>query len=139
MSARDKQLIQSTDAADMESLRKVANDIFSNLYLRIEALEALKGVTVLPDIVFETTGTVGRGTKPFNGGMKVQATGFTPTGVMILSLDKVRGAGAAPSGALSIYWHFASGPGGQGSIVIDYVTGLAINTQYRMRLGVTRG
>ena len=138
MSARDKQLIQSTDATDIESLRKVANDIFSNLYLRIEALEALKGVTVLPDITFETVGTVARGTKPFNGAMKVQAAGFTPTGVQILSLEKTRGAGAAPAAATSIYWHFASGPNGQGSIVIDYVSGLAINTQYRMRLGVTR-
>lgn len=132
--------LQSSDVKEPEQLRKVLNQTLLELCARLEALEAAKGVYVLPEVRFETGGAVSPTDAPFaSGGVRVTCP-FSPTGLVLLRLQVERPASQAISSLPSdVKWHFGAGPqAGDGLIIIDYVTGLLTNTSYRMRLGVTR-
>ncbi len=139
MTAKRPQL-QTSDVTDPERLRTVLNTDFLELYARLEALESVKGLTVLPEISFETGKGLLPTQPPFSkasGGVRVTCP-FSPTGLVLLRLETVRSQAisALPS---DVKWHFAAGPGaGDGVLHIDFVTGLLIDTAYRMRVGVTR-
>lgn len=137
MTAKRSQ-IKSSDAQDPESLRSVLNELLLELYSRLEALEAVKGLTVLPPVSFETGASLGPTVAPFlSGGVRV-ACPFSPTGLVLLMLETVRSPSVS-SLASDVKWHFASGTGpGDGVLHIDFVTGLLASTSYRMRVGVTR-
>lgn len=134
--------IQSQDAKEPERLRVVLNQALLELCARLEALESAKGITVLPEVEFMTGGTLAPTSAPFaNGGVRA-ACPFTPTGLVLLRLQPVITSGAgAPTSSLAsdVKWRFSSGPQAEGGVVVvDFVTGLAVNTRYSMRLGVTR-
>lgn len=139
MTAKRPQL-KSADVADPESLRTVLNESLLDLYSRLEALEAVKGITLLPPISFETGASLGPTVAPFSlasGGVRVTCP-FSPTGLVLVMLETVRSPSVS-SLASDVKWHFASGPGsGDGVLHIDFVTGLLVSTSYRMRVGVTR-
>lgn len=139
MSAR-RPRVQSSDVNDPERLATTLNDVFLDMATRIEALEAVKGVFLLPEVSFETGASVGPTVAPFSfasGGIRITCP-FTPTGLLLLRLEDVRG-GTASSLASDVKWHFAAGPiAADGVLHVDFVTGLAVNTSYRMRVGATR-
>lgn len=139
MKAKRPQLQQS-DVSDPQRLCVVLNETLLELTARLEALESVKGITVLPEVTFETGGAL----SPTSGVWSIAAGGvrvtcpFSPSGVILLSLQTVRGQ-TVSSLASDVKWHYASGPGAAvGVLHIDFVTGLLINTAYVMRLGVTR-
>lgn len=138
MKAQRPQL-QSSDVKEPERLRVVLNQTLLELCGRLEALEAAKGITVLPEIRFESDAVLAPNTGPFaNGGVRVTCP-FTPTGLVLLRLETLESQ-AISSLASDVKWHFAAGPqAGDGVVIIDFVTGLTKNLAYRMRVGVTRG
>lgn len=143
MSAQRTQF-QADDVSNPENLRRVLNDYALDIATRLEALERLKGLTVLPEVTFETGAAIGTSTAPFTqdgAGLRVSCP-FTPTGLVLLSLVRTMPAGAAVSGSASdVKWHYAAGAAGgagDGAIHIDFVTGLSVSSRYVMRLGVTR-
>jgi len=133
---------QADDVADPENLRRVLNDFLLDTTTRLEALEQARGMLVLPDVTFETGGAVAAGTAPFTAdgaGVKVTCP-EAPTGVVLLSL-RTTGSAAISANASDVKWHYAAGASsgaGDGVLHIDFVTGLAINSRYLMRLAVTR-
>ena len=137
MTAKRSQ-IKSADAQHPESLRTVLNELLLELYARLEALEDVKGLTVLPPVSFETGASLGPTVAPFLGGGVRVACPFSPTGLVLLMLETARNPSVS-SLASDVKWHFASGTGsGDGVLHIDFVTGLLVSTSYRMRVGVTR-
>lgn len=130
--------LQSSDVKEPEQLRKVLNQTLLELCSRLEALEAAKGVYVLPEVRFETGAAVSPTDAPFaSGGVRVTCP-FSPTGLVLLRLETLESQ-AISANATDVKWHFAAGPSsGDGVLIIDYVTGLSTNLAYRMRLGVTR-
>lgn len=132
--------LQAADVKEPVQLRRVLNQTLLELCARIEALEAAKGITVLPEIQFEIGGALAPTSSPFlNGGLRVTCP-FTPTGVVLLRLQPIWTAtGTPPLSVLAsdVKWRFAAGRGG-GDVIIDFVTGLTTDTRYQMRLGVTR-
>ncbi len=140
MSAQRPQL-QTTDVSDTERLRRRLNDILVDLCLRIEALEANKGLVEL-EVQFETGAAIAVGTAPFTqdgAGVRCSCP-FTPTGLVLLRIDRVMPSGVAiPTTPSDVKWHFAAGPrAAEGALHIDFVTGLSINSRYVLRVGVTR-
>lgn len=140
MSAQRPQL-QADDAADPERLRRVLNDVLLGFAQRLESLEATKGLVEL-EASFETGAAVAVGTAPFTpdgAGVRCSCP-FTPTGLTLLRLDRTMPSGQAVSAnAHDVKWHYAAGPrAGEGALHIDFVTGLAINSRYVLRVGVTR-
>lgn len=140
MSAQRPQ-IQSDDAKDPERLRRVLNDILNGYSLRLEALEAAKGLVEM-EVGFETGAILAAGTAPFTAdGAGVRCSvPFTPTGLTLLRLEQTMPAGQPVStNAHTVSWHFAAGPrAGEGALHIDFVSGLATDSRYVMRMGVTR-
>lgn len=134
MKAQRSQL-QSGDVNDPDSLRRILNDIFLDFSKRLEALESAKGIHVF-EVAFDTSGTLTAAARPWvNGGVRI-ACPFTPTGLVLLSLVQTMPAGQPVSVLASdVKWHFA---GSDGQLVIDFVTGLNINSSYKLRVGVTR-
>lgn len=132
--------IQQADASDPERLRTVLNAALLELSARLEALESVKGITVLPEISFETGGTLSPTSGCFSlagGGVRTSCP-FSPTGLVLLRLEPARSATVSAL-ASDVKWHFGAGPNaGDGVLHIDFVTGLLINTAYKMRVGVTR-
>lgn len=140
MSKAKRPQLQRSDVNDPERLYSVLNEIFLAQSLRIEALENLKGVYVLPELEFETSGALTPNSAPFSttaGGLRLSCP-FPPTGLILLNLQPARSM-AISSLSSDVKWHYAAGPGaGDGVLHIDFVTGLLINTRYKMRVGVTR-
>ena len=133
--------IQRDDASEPEKLRKVLNEILLGFSTRFEALEATKGLTVLPEVTLEIGGTYATNAAPFlDGGVRVSCP-FSPTGLVVLRVEQTQPPGQPVlTSAISVDWKFVGGPSaGDGALVINYVSGLAINSRYSMRLGVTRG
>lgn len=124
--------------SDPEQLRRTLNDILTQQDARIEALEAVKGLTEL-EIGFETGAAIAVGTAPFDGSLRI-ACPFTPTGLVLLSIRKTMPAGQPViTNTVDVKWRFTAGPGSApGALVVDFVTGLNVSSRYVLRLGVTR-
>ncbi len=140
MTAQRPQL-QADDVKEPERLRRCLNDILLGFALRLEALEAVRGLTLM-EVQFETGAVVTVGTAPFTAdGAGVRcACPFTPTGLVLLGLERTMPAGQGVStSANDVKWHFAAGPkASEGALHIDFVTGLAVSSRYVLRMGVTR-
>lgn len=134
MKAQRSQL-QSGDVNNPDALRRILNDIFLDFSGRLEALEATRGIQVF-EVAFDTSAAVTPTSRPWaNAGVRM-ACPFTPSGLVVLSLVQTMPSGQPISALASdVKWHFA---GGDGQIVIDFVTGLNINSSYKLRVGVTR-
>jgi hypothetical protein len=133
--------IQADEASDPEKLRRVLNEALLEMATRLEALEAVRGLTILPEILFEVGSAYSPTAGVFSmagGGVRITCP-FSPTGLVLLSLVKADGGQDIIANACDVKWHFAAGPGaGTGVLHVDFVTGLSVNTRYRMRVGVTR-
>lgn len=132
--------IQRDDAAEPEKLRKVLNEVLLGISTRLEALEGVKGLTVLPEVTLEIGATYSASAAPFlNAGVRVSCP-FSPTGLVVLRIERVQPAGQPVlTSAVTVDWKFVGGPSaGDGALVINYVSGLAVSSRYVMRLGVTR-
>lgn len=133
--------IQADDMKSPETLRRVLNDNLALIARRLDELSAVNSVRMelLPDVTFDTGASVAAGAKPFDGSLRVSCA-FTPRGVSLLRLERVRPAGQPVlTNASDVKWRFLSGPNQGGVVVIDFVSGLATNSTYVMRLGVARG
>lgn len=131
--------LQADEVSQPETLRRALNPILLDLQARLEALEAVKGLTLLPEVSFDTGAALTPLVTPFAAGALRVSCPFTPTGVLLLRLEQVRGGTAVPTTTNDVKWHYGAGPGaGDGVLHIDFVTGLAVNSSYKMRLGVTR-
>lgn len=142
--SKSRTQFRSENVADPESLRVVLNDFALEICSRLEALESAKGITILPDVSFETGAKLDATTAPFTqdgAGMRVSCP-FSPTGLVLLQLTRVSPAGSPIIVATSdVKWHYAAGAAGgagDGVVHIDFVTGLAVSSRYVMRLGVFR-
>lgn len=115
------------------------NAILLGFAERLEALEATKGLVEI-EVGFETGATVTPLVAPFAGGLVRTSCPFTPTGMVLLHLQRTMPAGQpVPTLQSDVKWHFASGPRqGEGALIIDFVTGLDANSRYALRMGVTR-
>ena len=141
MTAQRTQL-QADDVKEPERLRRVLNDFMLDQSSRLEALEAVSGLTLLPLLSFDTGGTLAPTSPPFSlsaGGLRLTCP-FSPSGLILLRLESVAPSGQPISSLASdVKWHFAAGPGvGAGVLHVDFITGLAINSSYRALLGATR-
>lgn len=124
-----------------ETLRSVLNDILLELTQRIEATERMPGMMVLPQLAFSIGAAYSPTSDPFSlasGGLRVSVP-FVPKGVVLLRLENAADPATPLSTASSVSWSLVAASDGGASIQIDFVSGLAINTSYRMTLGVTRG
>lgn len=141
MTAGSRPQLKSSDVAEPERLRAVLNDIFLDFAKRLEALEATKGLVEI-EFTLETGAVIAPDVRPF--GINVAGTRtscpFTPTGLTLLRVDRTMPAGQPVSTqAHEVKWHFAAGPNAaEGTLHIDFVTGLEINSRYAIRVGVTR-
>lgn len=133
-----REQFQLDDVSDPVKLSRVLNDYALAVAVRLEALEAARGLYPL-EIGFETGAVIAVGTAPFDGTLKVSCP-FTPTGLVLLSLRKTMPAGQPViTNANDVKWRFTAGPGSApGALVVDYVTGLSLSSRYVLRLGVTR-
>lgn len=136
-----REQFQKDDFADPERMRRVLNEYALGVATRLEALEAVRGLTVLPEVAFDTGSSIGPTLNPFatSTGLKV-AVPFVPTGLVLLQLQQVKPSNATiPTNASDVKWHAVPNPDGTASLQIDFVTGLATTSaSYRMLLGVTR-
>ena len=132
--------LQKDDAAEPERLRKVLNGILLGFAQRLEALEKAGSLVELEDVVVEVGATYASGTTPFDGTLRVSCP-FTPRGVTVLRCERTMPAGQPVlTSAVGVDWKFLGGPSaGDGALVINHVTGLAVNSRYSLRLGVLRG
>lgn len=136
---KQRSQIQEDDAASPSRLRRVLNDIILDLSTRIEKLEAAKGITQLDEVQFDTGAAVAVGTKPFDGSLRLSCPDFTPTGLVLLQVERIRPAGQPViTNAVDLKWRFLGGRKQGGTVVIDFMTGLATNSTYTMRVGATR-
>lgn len=128
------------ESIDAERLAHLVNELMLATYLRLEALEAVKGIYVLPDISIEIGGTYSAAAVPFGGdsGLRV-ACPFTPTGLVVLGCVRTQPAGQPVlTSAVDVKWQASTGPGNVDQVRILFVTGLAVGSRYRLRVGVTR-
>lgn len=141
MTARQRPTIQLDDVKDDQRLVRVLNAALRDLATRLEAVENVRGVQTLDELSFNTGASVTPADAPFvNARLRVSCP-FSPTGVVLLDLKQVAPAGQpVATSANQVKWSFASGgDAGAGAIIVEFVTGLAANTAYKLRLGVTRG
>ena len=139
MSAARNQ-ISSADMADPEKFRQRLNEIFMAQDVRLQKTESAPGLVEL-FVGFETEKTLGPSLPPFvNGGVRVSCP-FTPTGLTLLRIDRTMPSGQPVSSvANEVKWRFAAGPrAATGALIIDFVTGLELDSRYELRVGVTRG
>jgi len=135
--------VSASDAATPETLARVLNSIFLQLQTRLDELGG--AIYVLPTITFDTAKAAPSPTvAPFSaasGGLRITCP-FSPTGLVLLRLTRVRPSGQPVSTLPSdVKWRYAAGPGGsagEGVLHIDFVTGLAADCGYEMIVGVTR-
>lgn len=142
MTSQREQFLKD-DFADPERMRRVLNEYALSVASRLEELESVRGLTVLPEVAFDTGSSVGPLLAPFaaysgSGGLRV-AVPFVPTGLVLLRLTQVLPAAAAvPSNSQDVKWRAIPNPDGTASLQIDYVSNLNTSSSYRMLLGVTR-
>ena len=131
--------IQLADAAEPERLVRVLNAAFMEACTRLEAVESVKGVTVLPEVSFDYGAASSPTTAPFSGGGVRISCPFTPTGLVLLRAERVKPEGQPVSTTTcDVKWHFAAGPQqGDGAVILDFITGLSTGS-WRVRVGVTR-
>lgn len=137
MTQRNRPPIQSRDFADAPALQRPLNDALADVYARLDALEALAGLVVLPPVVLQTAGVVGPLLTPFPLMLATPAS-FTPKGLVILKAENL----SVPSIGFSTTGHFVywdPGTEADGRLIVRLISGLATNTQYRFLLGALRG
>lgn len=133
--------LQKDDVESTESLRRVLNDIFIDFSTRLEELEKAKGIYVLPVMAFDIGTSYAVSAAPFSlasGGLRCSVP-FVPNGVVLLRIENAADPATPISLATSVSWRLVPSSDGSTAIQIDFVSGLAANTSYRMTLGVTRG
>lgn len=132
----DRPQFRSVDLKGSPELRRPLNEALATLSLRIEALERVAGVLVLPPVDFRTLGSLGPSSNPFPLRIGVPA-GFTPVGVILLRLEPLFGSAPnnVPNGPVSVMWR----PTQADSIEVTYIAGLTTGQHYRATLGAIRG
>ena len=134
MNPRSRQQLAAMKGASPEALQSLLNDILQDVYQQLDDLRAVGGWQALDWLMFDT-GAVAFASTP----LRVSCP-FTPQGVVLLALERLKPAGQPVlTNASDVKWHFAAGPSGDGAIMVDYISGLATNSTYRARLGVLRG
>ena len=126
--------------ADPEKFRQRLNEIFMAQDVRLQKTESAPGLVEL-SLGLSTGATVTPLVAPFvNGGVRV-ACPFSPRGLVLLQIDRTLPSGQ-PVSTLDnqVKWRFAAGPRmAVGVLIIDFITGLEINSRYEIRVGVNRG
>lgn len=137
MTQRNRPPIQTRDFEGAPALKRPLNDALGDIYARLDALEALAGLVVLPPVVLQTAGVVGPLLAPFPLMLATPAD-FTPKGLVILKAENL----TVPSIGFSTTGHFVywdPGTEADGRLIVRLISGLATNTQYRFLLGALRG
>lgn len=136
MTARSRTKLEAADAENPASLRRVLNEWIAEMSTRMEAVES-RPHTRSVEVRFDTGAVVGVGLAPFDGGLRIAATGEV-LGVSVLRLDRVRPQGQPVSTSnTEVRWSYlVGGQGGDSGLVITFVTGLAPDSSYVLRLGV---
>lgn len=134
---------READLKEPSAATRVLNQAFLELTQRVEALETASVLVELNDVIIETGATVAPTVAPFAGGGVRVTSPVTPSGLVKLRLEQLEPGGQPVSvSSHDVHWHFAAGAtvggGSDGVVVVDYVSGLAANSRYRLRLGVTR-
>lgn len=132
----DRVQLRTSDLKGAPDLKRPLNDALAGLSLRLEALERVAGVLVLPPVDFRTLGSLGPSSNPFPLRIGVPA-GFTPVGVIMLRLEPLFGSAPnnVPNGPVSLMWR----PTQADSIEVTYIAGLTTGQHYRVTLGAIRG
>lgn len=132
----NRPLIPSGAFGPARELARPLNDALAGIFARLDALEVLGRLSVLPDIEFETrSGLVLPGTPPFPL-IVASPNDFTPVGLVVLRLvnrSNPAGGGATPPFP---YWDPLEA---DGKLSIQFITGLTSSTQYTLTLGAIRG
>lgn len=128
--------LRAQDFAGAPNLQGPLNDALMGLSLRLDALETVAGLLVLPPVDIKTGGTVTPSVAPFPIRLGVPA-GFTPVGLLLLRVEPLTGSPPSniPSSSCFPWWR----PTQADSLELLYVGGLSASTSYRLTLGALRG
>lgn len=130
------QIIRTQDFGPASSLRRPLNDALEALSSRTTQLESLAGLVVLPRVTLQTGPSLAPNVAPFPLRIRIE---FQPVGLLVLGLENqtLRGDDPASWPTVAVWPHWQANA--DGSLVVYTVTGLAINTEYRLTLGAIRG
>lgn len=127
----------SGDMDDQERLFRSLNEFSLDISRQLAELQGLARVAVLDDVLFETGATVAVNTAPFP--LRVQ-TPFAVAGAWIVLCEDVKTGEAGITGsAYGLVGRPVSGGADSdnaNALEIQFITGLAKNTQYRARVAV---
>lgn len=98
-----------------------------------EGADAPAGLLVIPGVEMQTGTTLAVGTLPFPFRLATPP-GFTPVGLLLLALENLTATNDASTAANTLRWSVVDG-----GLQLDFVTGLTVNTSYRLTLGAIRG
>ena len=140
MTPRARQQLSALREAPPEKLGAMVNDILLDIYNQLDDVRAVGGIRALDWLYFDTGASVTPTAAPFaNGNLKVSCA-FSPVGVVVLTLERLKPAGQfVLTNSVDVKWRFAGGETGDGALTVDFITGLSPSASYRVRLGVVRG
>lgn len=138
MTQKNRTPLQTRDFRDAPDLKRPLNDALADVYARLDALEMVAGLFVLPPITIQTGAVVGPLLAPFPVSIATPKE-FTPKGVVVLKVDNLTYPGPLGYSTSGHFAHWDPVSEVDGRIVLRLVTGLAVSAQYRILLGALRG
>jgi hypothetical protein len=129
MSKRKRFQFRNSDTAGAARLNGPLNEFATDIQLRLEALEAsLSSVLLLEDVQITTGAAVAVNTAPFP--MVISVKNFTPAAVLVGRVENLSGPATIATSAHAVQWRMSS----DNTIELQLVTGLAVNSKYRLTL-----
>lgn len=135
MTAQRKRIqFRNADTAGAPQLNGPLNDFARDVQLRLDALEAASaGVALLRDVYVTTGATLAVNTAPFPQAISTP-DGFTPAGLVVVRVENLSAPATIATTAHMAQWRMVA----TNTIELQLVTGLAVNTKYRLTLAVFR-